>query len=103
MPSNDPDRYVVYWAEQRVLEITAAPGLLVSNIAPPPPPGAPLCRHPFLSATAFVPEHEQRLREILDRSDSVEAYLANLRAAGYVVVKEGSGHPDDPGANPQPR
>lgn len=88
MPTKAPDRYLVYWEKQRVLEIVATPGLLVSNVAPPPLPGAPLSMHPFLSATAFVPEHEQQLREILDRSESLEAYLGNLRAAGYVVVKE---------------
>ena len=97
MPTVAPDRYLVYWEKQRVLEIVATPGLLVSNVAPPPPPGAPLARHPFLSATAYVPEHEQRLREILDRSESLEAYLANLRAAGYVVVKEVADNPGERG------
>jgi len=99
MPTKVPDRYVVYWEKQRVLEITATPGLLVSNMAPPPLPGAPLSMHPFLSATAYVPKHEQRLREILDRSESLEAYLANLRAAGYVIVKEGANDPSEGGAH----
>jgi len=99
MPTKVPDRYVVYWEKQRVLEITATPGLLVSNMAPPPLPGAPLSMHPFLSPTGYVPKHEQRLREILDRSESLEAYLANLRAAGYVIVKEGANDPSEGGAH----
>jgi hypothetical protein len=94
MSSSEPACYTIYWNDQRVLEVTATPGLLVSNLAPPPPPGAPLCPHPFLSATAFIPEHEQRLRQILDRSESVESYLANLRADGFVVVKEDSLNPN---------
>lgn len=97
MPTKPLDHYLVYWDKQRVLEITPTPGLLVSNVAPPPLPGAPLSMHPFLSATAYVPVHEQRLREILDRSESLEAYLSNLRVAGYVVVKEIANDPSKRG------
>ena len=83
-------RYAVHWRDQTVLEFTDGPGLLVSKVAPPPTPGSRLAEHPFISATAFVPEQEQKLLEILERSHDVDEYVTNLRAAGYQVVEEDS-------------
>ena len=80
-------RYDVYWGQELVLQIVDEPGLLVSRVAPPPPPGTALPMHPFLSATALVPEHEGRLREVLDSSSSLTEYLSELAALGYTVVE----------------
>ena len=78
-------RYVIYWNAEKALEIVPTPGVLVSKFAPPPTPGAPPATNPFLSAIAFMPEREQELREILDRSQSLDDYLAHLKNAGYTV------------------
>ena len=80
-------RYDVYWGEELVLQIVDEPGLLVSRVAPPPPPGTALPMHPFLSATALVPEHEERLREVLDSSSSLTEYLSELASLRYTVVE----------------
>ena len=80
-----PKHYTVYWEDQRVLDVRDTPGALVSVSAPPPRPGETPPTHPFLSASAYAPEHEGRLREVLDRSDSTDGYLANLRDLGYRV------------------
>jgi hypothetical protein len=81
----EEDRYIVYWGDLPVLEMSNQPGLLISGSAPPPPPGSSLTRHPFLSATALVAEHEHTLREALDRSTSLEEYIRELEALGYRV------------------
>jgi hypothetical protein len=78
--------YRVYDANDRLaLTVTDEPGALVSALSPPPPPGTPLPRHPFLSAVAWLPEIEGELRALLDASDSTAAFLERLRAAGFRV------------------
>jgi hypothetical protein len=41
--------------------------------------------HPFLSATAYIPEEEGRLRDVLNQSRSLPEYLQALRAMGFRV------------------
>ena len=81
--STMPRRYVVYRGSEKVLEITDAPGPLISKLAPPPAPGQAAALHPFLSATAYVPEEEARLRDALNQSRSLSEYLDALRAMGF--------------------
>jgi hypothetical protein len=78
-------RYVVYRGSEKVLEITDAPGPLISKLAPPPAAGQAPVLHPFLSATAYVPEEEERLRDALNQSRSLSEYLDALRAMGFRV------------------
>jgi hypothetical protein len=80
-----PRRYIVYRGSQKVLEITDAPGPLISQPAPPPAAGKAAASHPFLSATAYVPEEETRLRDALNQSRSLPEYLHALRAMGFKV------------------
>lgn len=82
----EPKRYQVFWEDQRVLDIVNEPGPLISKLAPPPRPGEGPVLHPFLSAVAHVPEHEEILREVLDRSTSIDDYLTRLREMGYRVL-----------------
>lgn len=86
--STEPAEFLVYMGDEMVLEIRAEPGPLISRMAPPPAPGEGPVLHPFLSATAHVPEHEGTLREVLDRSDDLAEYLANLQALGFRVVAQ---------------
>ncbi len=80
--------YMVYRDELLELEIVDKPGPLVSNSAPPPLPGSvPPKDHPFLTAPAFVPEDEGKLRQLLDTCKSTAEYLEKLRALGYRVVE----------------
>ena len=78
-------RYIVCRGGEKVAEITDQPGPLISGKAPPPAPGVKPALHPFLSATAYVPGEEGRLREALNRSHSLSEYLAALRALGFSV------------------
>jgi hypothetical protein len=80
-----PRRYTVYRGSEKVLEITDAPGPLISKQAPPPAAGQATALHPFLSATAYVPEEETRLRDALNQSRSLPEYLEALRAMGFRV------------------
>jgi hypothetical protein len=80
-----PARYEVRRGDRLALRITDEPGALVSRMAPPPPPGAPVAAHAFLTASAYLPEDEEELRRLLDESGSTAEYLDRLRAAGYTV------------------
>jgi hypothetical protein len=71
-----------------VLTVRGEPGPLVSVSAPPPLPGEELPAHPFLSASAYVPEYEDELRRALDASADLDDYVARLRAAGYRVAED---------------
>ena len=68
-----------------VLDVRGVPGPLVSVSAPPPRPGETLPVHPFLTASAYRPEHEQELRRELDASRNLDDYLDRLRSLGYAV------------------
>lgn len=80
-----PRRYAVYRSSEKVLEITDQPGPLISKPAPPPVRGQAPVLHPFLSATAYVPEEEERLRDALNQSHSLPEYLQALRVMGFTV------------------
>lgn len=80
-------RYLVFKGDQVVLDVTDRPGPLISKMAPPPPGTGPRM-HPFLSATAYVPEHEQLLLQVLAGSRSLAEYLAKLTAFGYRVIEK---------------
>jgi hypothetical protein len=80
-----PPRYEVFSGDRLVLTVSDEPGVLVSALAPPPPPDRPLPRHPFLSAVAHAPQLEGELRRLLDASSSTAEFLERLRNAGYRV------------------
>jgi hypothetical protein len=78
-------RYIVYSSGEKIAEISDQPGPLISAKAPPPSPDTKPALHPFLSATAYVPEEEGRLRDVLNQSRSFPEYLEALRAIGFSV------------------
>jgi len=78
-------RYIIYRGREKVAEISDQPGPLISAKAPPSAPDAKPVLHPFLSATAYVPEEEGRLRDVLNQSRSLPDYLQALRAMGFSV------------------
>ena len=78
-------RWRVYDADELILEVSDIPGPLISTAAPPP--GGKPATYPFLSATAFSARHESRLREILERSSSLDGFLHDLRAAGFRIER----------------
>jgi hypothetical protein len=80
-----PRRYIVYRGGEKIAEISDQAGPLISAKAPPPAPNAKPVLQPFLSATAYVPEEEGRMREALNRSRSLPEYLQALRAMGFSV------------------
>ena len=82
--SEEAKTYEVSKKGRLVLTVTDAPGPIVST-AVRPPAGA-LVRHPFLSASAYVPEEEDALRLLLDQSKSTQDFLERLRKAGYQVA-----------------
>ena len=86
--SADPRRYLVYWRDNEVLEVIDEPGPIGSRAAPSPRFGEKAIIHPFLSATALVPEHEGALREALENSSSLTEYLSILQKLGYRVVEQ---------------
>ena len=76
-------KWRVYDADEVILEVSDAPGPLISTAAPPP--GGRPTTHPFLSATAFSPRHEGQLRRILESATSLDGFLQGLRTAGFRV------------------
>lgn len=91
--ANDgPDRvYEARKGAERVLLVRTVPGPLFDSNAPPPPNGAPVPPHPFLSARctgdAMFCSHAGAL---LRASSSVEQFLDRLRGEGLSV---GEVHP----------
>lgn len=83
-----PKTYTIYFEGQLVMRVTDQPGPLISKAAPPPRSGEKLRSHPFLSGTVYVLDHEQPLRDILDRSQSLVGFFANLETYNYEVVEE---------------
>jgi hypothetical protein len=86
--------YDVWLADEVIATVSDQPGRLISALAPPPRPSDRPATSTFLSATAFAPEHEGRLRELLDRSTSLDEFLSALRANGYRVVVRAPGEAD---------
>jgi hypothetical protein len=82
-----PARYEVRRDDQLVLVVTDEPGALVSRMSPPPPAETDVVTHPFLRATAYLPDAEGELRRLLDEAGSTAEYLDGLRAAGYTVAR----------------
>jgi hypothetical protein len=80
--------YSVYWDDLLVLEVRDEPGILISRSAAPPPPGTPPAMHPFLTGTAYIPEHEGTLREALERSSDFDGFVGELERLGYRVVPD---------------
>jgi hypothetical protein len=76
-------KWEVFDGEVLVLEVWDEPGPLLSTAAPPPDFEAPT--HPFLSATAHSAAHEDRLRQLLERSTNLQEFLEALRADGFEV------------------
>ena len=67
-----------------VLTVTDAPGPIVSTALRPP--DGKMVKHPFLSASAYAPEEEDALRQLLEKSQNTRDFLARLRKAGYEVA-----------------
>ena len=74
----------VFKGGKLVLWMDDKPGMLSSRAAPPPP-GAPLPMHPFLTATSKDVMAESDLRALLDQSKSFADFTAKLKASGYEV------------------
>lgn len=66
-----------------VLELTDAPGPLVSTA--PPPPNGQVVHHAFLSGAARDAAWEGELKRLLDLSPSLDAYITALAATGFTV------------------
>jgi hypothetical protein len=81
-------RFRVFRDGELVLDGREEPGPLVSVSAPPPLPGETPPAHPFLSASAYRPEHEAELRRELDASGDLDEYIGRLRTLGYVVYED---------------
>jgi len=75
-------RWRVYAGDRAVLEVTDAPGALISTA---PPHGSRPVMHPFLSAAALDAGHEDRLRGLLESAGDLDGFLHALAAAGYRV------------------
>lgn len=75
--------YSVFDGADLILEIRGEPGPITSTA--PPPPGGAVVTHPFLSAAARDAGYEAQLKGILDRSTSLDDFVARLRAEGYRV------------------
>ncbi len=69
------------------LDAEDTPGFLVDSNAPPPPPGSPPAKHPFLTASCYggKPELCSKARDLLLASKSWEDFVGRLRGAGFVV------------------
>lgn len=86
--TDEATTYSVYWDDEVVLVVRDEPGILISRSAAPPPPGTPPAMHPFLTGTAYLPEHEGTLREALERSSDFDGFVGELERLGYRVVPE---------------
>ena len=75
--------FEVYADDDLVLTIKDEPGPLMSTALPPPGFSPPTSD--FLSAQAHNPFHEHVLRGLLEKSMSLDEYLAQLRNGGYRV------------------
>ena len=71
------------------LTISNQPGYLIDGNAPPPPPGQPPAKHPFLSATCVArdPLLCSHLGDLLRASHSLDDFLAKLGADGLEIVE----------------
>jgi hypothetical protein len=79
--------YDIHWADRLVARISGDPGPLISRSAPPPRRGEQPRRCAFLSGTAYAADHEGRLRDVLERSRSLDEFLSALRSLGYGVTE----------------
>lgn len=73
----------VYKNDKLVAKIKAQSGYLTSTALPPP--GAPLKKHPFITASVLVPEEENNLSQLLKEAKDFNGYLSLLKEDGYVV------------------
>lgn len=80
-----PRCLAIYQAGALVAEVWDEPGPLVTRLAPPPPPGTEPVTHHRFSSTAYVPEHEGQLRDLLDAASSLDDLSAKACAHGYHV------------------
>ena len=100
-------RYIVYRGGEKIAEISDQPGPLISAKAPPPAPDAKPALHPFLSATAYVPEEEGRLAR---RAQSIAQFAGVSPGAARDGLQRGGSamksgfvlQPKMPTAKPEP-
>lgn len=83
-PENAP-KYRIWADGQVALELTVAPGPLVSVSSPPPAPDQAVPTHPWATATFLRPEHEGTLGRLLREAPDLDAFLAAVAAAGYTI------------------
>ena len=81
-----PSDWEVLEGDAVVLRMRDEPGFLIDGNAPPPPPGTPLAKHAFLTATCVgsIPTCS-RLGELVRAAPSWDELLRRLAAAGFVV------------------
>jgi hypothetical protein len=70
-----------------ILELSDRPGAITSTSDLPP--GTPPVTSSYMSAAARDAMHEGALREILEASPDLAAFLAGLQRAGYVIKPVG--------------
>lgn len=85
-PVTSSHHWRVFDGDVAILELSDRPGPLISTA--PLPPGTPPIQHPFLSGTALDASHEDRLRQLLERSRDVAEFRAALTGAGFRVVAD---------------
>jgi hypothetical protein len=83
-PTANAHAWKVLDGDLLILEVTDTPGPIVSTAALPP--GVPVRRHPFLSASARSARHENELHKHLEASTTLPDFLGRLRGAGYKVI-----------------
>lgn len=75
--------YNVYKGDMLVATIKPEPGYITGTAAPAP--GTKPQKHPFITASAFVPEEENNLRSFLDKAKNFNDYVSLLTESGYKV------------------
>lgn len=76
--------YNVYKGDLLVATIKPESGYLTSA-ASPPSSGQERQKHPFITASTFVPEEENNLHNLLERAKNFNEYVSLLNESGYRI------------------